>query len=611
MRCRLSWLPICAVGAVAVLGAACGSSSGPSGPSSGLTGSLVAAFAVSQTNPGTTVAFTVTLPGGVPPGSPLVLMFAFDGQAGVPDTLIVPAEYGQVQGTVAIPAGFPDGTLTLTATLPQQHLSATSTLRVLDTQTPVVQGAVTTTGLPFVVNMTEYLPMLITGTTDTISVYATDNGGVTWVGYAIGPPANIRDSVAADSTAALLTVPITIPSAWLGSTPSVTLFARNREGNLGQLQWGETAVAAHITRPVQTVALDTSVSRAVYDTKRHVVYLAVRDQSAIQVLSVASMTFGTPLPLPAPAVDLDLRPGGDSLVVALPETAALGVINLNAPVGPPSVVHLDSINDPTSDSEAVIRNVQGVRVASDGRILVSVANSYLTALVQLTPATMTDSVVAWQEVQNTLLRSGNGAKVMYFGTYGGLLYDARAPGYTTLPGNGNTYGGESSADSDLSYFGFGYQVYTATSTDLGEVDPSSGDYVPASVISASGTQFYAGIALPYYVRLQEPIQLNGAIGVVGVPLDVVDTPEPITQFVQLADTTSLLALGADKAMLFNLTQSSPGPLHAVPAPRGIARRTFPKRTPVSTSTALVVNLHLGRVSGAFTAFPTFPAASHH
>jgi hypothetical protein len=52
-------------------------------------------------------------------------------------------------GTVALPDGFPDGTLTLIVSLPQQHDSTSATLAVHDTRPPSVSGAVTSIGLPF------------------------------------------------------------------------------------------------------------------------------------------------------------------------------------------------------------------------------------------------------------------------------------------------------------------------------------------------------------------------------------------------------------------------------------------------------------------------------
>ncbi|HWZ60800.1 MAG TPA: hypothetical protein VNW46_17580 [Gemmatimonadaceae bacterium] len=603
MRRWSAGLSACGVLSAALVGAACGSSSSPAGLSNGLVGPLTIAFREAHANPGDVVGFTVTLPGQIPPDAPLVLTPAFDGQRGKPDTTLVRANYGMsppegttLTGTVSLADGFPDGTLTLTISLPDQHDSSVATLIVRDTIPPIVRGVmVEEGGLPFTVQMTTLVPMLVPGPTDTLAVYATDNQDVAWIGYAIGSPANIRDSVAAQGLGVPLNVGVPIPAAWVGGTPTITVFARDRDGNYTEQVLGTTAVAAHVTRPVRTAPIDTGVRRAVYDAKRHVVYLAAGDQPAIQVLSLASMTFGTPLPLPVPAVDLDLRPGGDSLVVALANSADLAVVNLAAAPGSPPVVHLNSLNGPGGDTTHVIGYISSVRVGSDGRALVSAGNNYVA---QFDPATKTDTLeIQWQG-PTALVRSGNGAKVLIVGALQYFTYDARAHSYTGVVSMTAAPAGPLSADSDGSYYAFSNQVFDASLNFLGWAPFPTVSVKPPSVMSASVTQLFVATPDPYYMRFQEPTQLNAGSGLVGVPLDVVDTPEPIWQFVQLADTTSLLAFGADKAMLFDLTQSSPAPSRAVRPPRVAARRAHPPAQALPST--LILHFHLGHQDHAFT-----------
>jgi hypothetical protein len=623
MRHRSSWFAVSAVLVVASVDTGCGSSSAPSGPSAPpLTGSLVATFSVTQANPGQTVGFTVTLPGGIPAGSPLVLQLAFDGVAGKPDTLIVPASYGDATGTIDLEPGFPDGTLVLTAALPLQHLSSSASLGVQDTEPPVVAANLWSYGVPFTVSMTAAAPMLVTGVTDTLTISATDNGGLAWIGYSIGAPANIRDSIAlSDSVNAHLNIAVPIPAAWVGGTPAVTVFAYDRDAHLTTQALGQVAVASHLIRPVRLATLDTSVRRAVYDTKRNVVYIAVGDQPAIQVLSPSSMTYGPPLPLPRAAIDLDLRPGGDSLVVTLTHSADLAFLNLTT-FAPASVVHLNSLNAVAGDTTNLTDTVVSVRVASDGRVLATMAGNYsgysLSGLVQFVPATGTDSIVipvdyAANDVVPSLGRSGNGATVIMTAAYesGGLLeYDARSHTYAA-PTGGVISDGEASADSDGSYYAFGDRIINSALTAIGTSDIAAnlpGVYNVASVLSASGTQFYVSPpTFPYYLRFLEPTAVNGTTSwIIGQPIDLVDTPEPVREFVQLADTTSLLALGADKAMLFDLTQSSPAPARVVKAPRGAAARRQTVQKPALRSTATIMRLHLGPTSATVTVFPTLP-----
>jgi hypothetical protein len=608
MRRWSSGLSVCGVLAAALLAAACGSSSGPSGPSNGLQGPLTITLSEAHANPGDVVAFKVTLPGQIPPDAPLVLTLAFDGQRSQPDTTLVRAVYGMsppegttLNGTLTLQDGAPDGTITFTISLPQQQDSSIATLIVRDTIAPTVRGvmAVASTSVPFTVQMNALLPMLVAGDLDSLAVYATDNQDVAWIGYAIGAPANIRDSVAAQGLGVPLTVGVPIPAAWVGGTPAITVFARDHDGNYGELAMGTTAVAAHVARPVRTSPIDSSVRRAVYDTKRHVVYLAVGDQPAIQVLSLASMTFGTPLPLPVPAADLDLRPGGDSLVVGLANTADLAIVNLAAASGPPSVVHLNSLNGAGGDTTNVIGVISSVRVANDGRTLVWVGSG---ATAQFDPVTKTDSVLfAWPGLATFLARAGNGAKILIViagdGSTVYYAYDARAHSYAAPVRTAASLHGPVSADSDGSYYASGTQMFDASMNVLGFAQISSGDVGQPSILSASGTQLFVGTMDPHYIRFQEPTQLNGG-NAAGVPLDIVDAPEPIRQFASLADTASLLAFGADKAMLFDLTQSSPAPSRAVRPPRVAARRA---RWPVkAVPSTLLLHVHLGHADHTFT-----------
>ena len=304
------------------------------------------------------------MPGGLPGNADLVVTLAFDGQRSAPDTVQIPPAYQQpttaqvtLDGYLAVPLGNPDGTLTLIASLPQVHDSASASLTIRDTLPPSVAG-LTFGSFPALIPMANNLPALFGGLTDTLSVSASAAGGLAWVGYAMGPPANVRDSASAQGAASgVLNVPMAIPTAWAGSTVAVTVFAYDQDGHFTQDSLGLTFVGSHLTRPVRTVAIDTATRRAVYDTKRNVVYFAVGDRPVIQVLSLSSMTYGTPIQLPTPAADLDIRPGGDSLVVALANRADLAFANLLTSPATVSVVPLT----PRSTSRPVTPQTRSTR----------------------------------------------------------------------------------------------------------------------------------------------------------------------------------------------------------------------------------------------------------
>jgi hypothetical protein len=475
--------------------------------------------------------------------------------------------------------------------------------------------------------MTWSLPALFVGSTDTLSITASDNGGLAWVGFSIGAPVNTRDSVSGEySPSGVLNVPVTPSAAWLGSTPAITAFAYDRDGRYTEDSLGKTTVAQHLTRPVRTAALDTATRRGVEDTKRKVVYFAVGDQAAVQVLSLSTMTYSAPIPLPAVPVDVDVRPGGDSLVVGIAHTADLAFVNLLTSPATVSVVHLNSFNGPGGDTTNLIDTVTSVRQASDGRVIVGAEGNtgpptsntpFRGALGQFNPATGTDSLVYvdYYVTRYALVRAGNGTKVLATNVNGVqfMQYDAVAHAYIGPIGNFPTWIPYATADSDGSYYGIYDGLYTGTMGSLGSSDIGNQIVGPKpALLSASGTQFYVTTQFPYYVRFaEEPTALNGSTSaVLGAPVDIVDVPEQITAFVPLADTTSLLALGANEAMLFDLTQSSPSSAsHAIAQPRGArpvaTRRNATTLTLTRSSAvpappfALSLRVRLGRLSHVF------------
>lgn len=580
---------------VGAIGASGCSSPQPTNP---IIGSLTATWAVSQVNPGDTAVAVIGTPGNVT-GDQLVVQLAVDGEASKPDSVTIPVEHGPLYLELPIPDGFPDVTITVTAWIPKVNLTATATLVVKDTRPPTISTTLGTNGLPFNIAMAPLAPMLLTGTTDTLTMSITDNGAIAVYGYSIGAPVNMQDSTVVENVlTASATVAVPIQTGWLGGTPAVTVFARDRDGNTTTIPLGKVAIASHVTHPVTTVALDPTVERAVYDSKRNKVYFAVRDQAAVQVLDLSSFTFVSSLPLPKPAVDLDLRPGGDSLIVGLGGTADLSILNLATP-GAPTTVHVNAV-DATPGDTASGGAIEQLRVAGDGTAIIWACCSQLA---EFNAITATDTLVSLLYVAPVFGRSASGSTVFLAPSSSStqmLVYQASSHAFSymgSIPSGTQT--GQASGSSDGSLNGMGDGVYDAAFNFLGTADVSpTPSTTPPSVVSSAGNAFYVGVPPSYYVRFQEPIKVNdSASSIVGQPIEVVDAPEQITQFVQTTDTSSVLALGADKVMRFDLTQSSPAAARAVKALRATAaahRGKVPVAPPQSgaVATGTLPTLHL-------------------
>jgi hypothetical protein len=119
------------------------------------------------------------------------------------------------------------------------------------------------------------------------------------------------------------------------------------------------------TPPVDTsilageTVLSASAADVVYDAKRNVLYASEPDFSRISVLDLAKLQYRAPISVPGRPADIDLTPGGDSLVVALRNTNYLGFINLKA-------------STPTTDTVRLLApSPRHLRVMANGKVLVS------------------------------------------------------------------------------------------------------------------------------------------------------------------------------------------------------------------------------------------------
>jgi hypothetical protein len=130
---------------------------------------------------------------------------------------------------------------------------------------------------------------------------------------------------------------------------------------------GAIHVYPTLDRPTASARVDGQTYGAIADTKRGVVYLLQSNAHRIAVLSLATMTVAGTIPLPASnfATGFDNTASGDSLVVVLPATGALGVIDLRESSPQTTVIPLELL-DP--DKKQVPSQV---RVLSNGKAFVT------------------------------------------------------------------------------------------------------------------------------------------------------------------------------------------------------------------------------------------------
>jgi len=205
--------------------------------------------------------------------------------------------------------------------------------------------------------------LAVPGDTVHFAVSGADARRVAWVGYRLGPPASVEDSIPATGKAFTGTLAVTVPAGWVG-TSSVTLFARDSAGNLGGTPTGALSVVAMLRRPTVVVPLTTATATgdAVFDPKRNVLYVSEPDSERIAVISVPSGSYLQSIAAPGRPVGLDLTPGGDSLVVALRRSGQLGFVDLRSSPPAMSAVALsfDTSTQRGPDHVRVMANNQAI-----------------------------------------------------------------------------------------------------------------------------------------------------------------------------------------------------------------------------------------------------------
>ena len=151
---------------------------------------------------------------------------------------------------------------------------------------------------------------------------------VAWAGWALGAPAGLRDSVPVSGTDTSVSIPIAVPSGLAGTVDSLEFFARDADGNLGQLPFGPASIARYSDHPVNKLAHVAPVPDLAVDMKHGLLLVADPANRQVDVLSMPGLSLKATVSLPHAPMGLDVTPGGDSAFVLLDSTRNFAVINL-------------------------------------------------------------------------------------------------------------------------------------------------------------------------------------------------------------------------------------------------------------------------------------------
>ena len=311
---------------------------------------------------------------------------AFAASVTVPVKNFLPGS-GSGDTRVTVPRATEDGPLLVVATaLDRANVRPdTAKLQVLDTTLPSYGWYLTSIMTPRGdASLSADALFLAAGDDDRINLAFADNHEIAWLGYRIGAPINIADSTPSrgsrfffpgdavpTDTASLA---LRINHAWQGTSPHVIVFARDKTGNLAEVDYGPVPIGKWRGSTARVLAMSDSATDVAIDSKRQVMYLSMPDAGKIAVVDLAGPTLQRTIDAPAPPLGLDLTVSGDSLVVALYNEAALGIVDLSraAPVMDTVPLGIDKTRKGVPGDPRPYLTVwpERLRVASNGRVVI-------------------------------------------------------------------------------------------------------------------------------------------------------------------------------------------------------------------------------------------------
>lgn len=200
------------------------------------------------------------------------------------------------------------------------------------------------------------------GDTLSVTVHANDNHAVDSYIYELGPPASWRDTVSLNG---VTTVATPVPPEWLGNS-TLTAYVTDQAGNESEPYTEPLPLHVFpvLERPTESTIFYGYHTDAVLDERRGLLYIMHESQAQVEIVSVSPLATSTPIQLGADGLGMDLTPGGDTLVIALPGERALALVDLNAPDAPAKRLALTAIDTTMNHRPTTLR------ITGDGRAMI-------------------------------------------------------------------------------------------------------------------------------------------------------------------------------------------------------------------------------------------------
>lgn len=371
---------------------------------------------------------------------------------------------------------------------------------------------------------------------DTIRVRfgATDNHRVTWLVWEIAA-FGFRDSIAVPPNGVEPLVMIPIGSGWSGPF-GLRVIARDFSGleSAQQSLPGEMQVlpTANATMLADTIQWD--LTDLIVDAQRDRIYVLQMLPHRVAAYSLATLDLVGTASLTAAPRDMDITPGGDSLVVAVAGSGTLGIIDLRQAT-------FSAVEIPLTLDPALSQYPAGVVALADGRVLVAL-NSFQglvgnrmheidlgTGAQRARPDVSADGLIRGSGME----RSRDGRRVVIQSAHGARVFDLAT----------DTFGSEVaplsfanvSVDATGSRIAMGLDVHDGDLSLLRTVDALAGEELTSAEISP------AGAFLVHAWRHRGIMWSGTADGRVEYRLTI---PYPVTQMHFTPDGRVLVAAGS-------------------------------------------------------------------
>jgi hypothetical protein len=396
------------------------------------------------------------------------------------------------------------------------------------------------------------------GDTISLSIYAADNRRVRWVGLEFIEPVATSDSFeVTDSLSGVLLSVRLIMGATFAGLVRVKAFARDDQGQRAEavLLGNPISVYATVTRQVVSAQLDVLARHVAFDLKRGLVYLSQPDSGRIAVLSLSTGTFATPLVPPVPPAGIDLSAGGDSLVVALPDLRALGILDLTS-------------TSPTWQTIALAfdtswgRHPDNLRVSAANTVIVSITATGVTGAVGQVVAhrmstgyqTLRNDVSYWDGYPGTvtdatlMARSADRSRILLLFDNSccpesGQIYVSQSDAFLARQPTVQRYGPAISADGSGNVFLVGNTLFSNALTQPVAYHPPGEAW--ASALSQGGDTAYFGFRQGFFrTRLADGATVEW-VSLPEAPLRLYSIPGPGERVLAISGTTAtVVTLGA-------------------------------------------------------------------